>query len=647
MSDEKAEQIISEESGDLEGEGNDSGGKTSGKRLWLLSLTALGVVYGDIGTSPLYAFRFAFGKNLIQPTADNVLGVLSLIFWSLTIVISLKYLIYVMQADNDGEGGILALMALLVPSGKPRRQRWLLVVLGAFGAALLYGDGMITPAISVLSAIEGLDVATHTFHPYIVSITVMILVLLFLFQRRGTIGVGAVFGPVMLVWFSTIALLGILSIIKHPDVVRALNPLHAFLFFMNNGWTGFLVLGAVFLVVTGGEALYADMGHFGRHPIRLAWFSVVLPGLLLNYFGQGAELLGDPQKVTQPFYLLAPKWGLYPLVLLSTAATIIASQAVISGAFSLTRQAALLGEFPRLSIVQTSAEKIGQIYIPSINWILMFATIGLVITFRKSDNLAAAYGVAVTTTMVITTLLAYVLTRERWQWTLPSALLVTAGFLVVDLSFFGANIIKVDQGGWFPLLVGGIVFTLMSTWRHGREILEARIGDDVESVEDFLKKIAEDPPVRVPGTAIFLTGRRQGTPPMLQHHLEHNKVLHERIILLTVVVEDVPHIWPAKRLEIEDLDHGFYRINVHYGFMQNPNVPEALRLSKRFELELDPYAVTYYVGRRTLIPTDDMPGMALWREKLFAFMSRNAASTTTFYQLPTDRVIELGIRVEI
>jgi len=647
MAEDKAEQVISEETGHLEGENDGLREEPTGSRLWLLSLAALGVVYGDIGTSPLYAFRFAFGEKLVQPSPENILGVLSLIFWSLMIVISVKYLLYVMQADNDGEGGILALMALLVPSGKPRKERWILMTLGVFGAALLYGDGMITPAISVLSAVEGLEIATDVLHPYIVPITAVILVFLFVFQKRGTVIVGAVFGPIMLIWFVTLAVLGVVNIFKEPGVISALNPLHGFSFFMRTGWVGFLVLGAVFLVVTGGEALYADMGHFGKRPIRLAWFSVVLPGLLLNYFGQGAELLENPNSVVQPFYLLAPKWALYPLIVLATAATIIASQAVISGAFSLTRQAALLGQFPRLSIVQTSAKKIGQIYIPSVNWVLMLATIGLVVSFRKSENLASAYGVAVTTTMVITTLLAFVLTRERWNWSTPLAFAVTTGFLVVDLSFFGANMIKVEDGGWFPLLVGGLVFTLMSTWRTGRAILGEKLQGDVDALNGFLRGISEDPPIRVPGTAVFMTGRREGTPPMLQHHLEHNKVLHERVILLTVVIEDVPHIWSSKRLEIDELDRGFYRIKVHFGFMQDPNVPEALRLSKRFDLDLDPYSVTYYVGRRTLIPTDERPGMALWREKLFAFMSRNAASTTTFYELPTERVIELGIRVEI
>ena len=647
MAEDKAEQVISEDTGHMDGDNGESHKEAKGSRLWLLSLAALGVVYGDIGTSPLYAFRFAFKEEAVQPSPDNILGILSLIFWSLMIVISIKYLIYVMQADNEGEGGILALMALLVPSGKPRSERWILMILGVFGAALLYGDGMITPAISVLSAVEGLEVATHVLHPYIVPFTVVILLFLFVFQKKGTQIVGSVFGPVMLVWFTTLALLGINSIVRAPEVIFAVNPLHGVSFFLRNGWAGFLVLGAVFLVVTGGEALYADMGHFGKRPIRLAWFCVVLPGLLLNYFGQGAELLANPHNVVQPFYLMAPHWGLYPLIILATAATIIASQAVISGAFSLTRQAALLGEFPRMSIVQTSSKKIGQIYIPSVNWVLMIAAIGLVVGFGKSEKLASAYGVAVTTTMVITTLIAYVLTRERWGWSMSLAFAVTAGFLIVDLSFFGANIIKVEEGGWFPLLVGGIVFTLMSTWRTGRAILEERLEGDVDELNSFIQGILDDPPVRVSGTAIFMTGPRRGTPPMLQHHLEHNKVLHERVILLTVVIEDVPHIWSSKRLEIEDLGQGFYRIVVHFGFMQDPNVPEALRLSKRLEMDLDPYAVTYYVGRRTLIPTDEQPGMMLWRDRLFAFMSRNAASTTTFYELPTDRVVELGIRVEI
>lgn len=440
---EEQEQVISEQPDKLEGGEAAGHAETSGKRLWALALTALGVVYGDIGTSPLYAFRFAFyGESRIGPTADNILGVLSLIFWSLTIVISIKYIIYVMRADNEGEGGILALMALLVPAAE-RHQRSIIVSLGVFGAALLYGDGMITPAISVLSAVQGLEIATPFFKPYIIAITVVILVLLFLFQQRGTRGVGSVFGPVMLVWFSTIGLLGISWIIRRPRVLTAINPFHGLDFFVNNGWSGFLVLGAIFLVVTGGEALYADMGHFGRRPIRMAWFFLVFPALLLNYFGQGALLLTGIPKNVHPFYHLAPQWALYPLVLLATAATIIASQAVISGAFSLTRQAALLGEFPRIKIIQTSQMEIGQIYIPLVNWILMIATIGLVAAFRKSENLASAYGVAVTTTMVITTLLAYVMTREKWGWSLFFAILVSAALLTVDLSFFIANMFKV------------------------------------------------------------------------------------------------------------------------------------------------------------------------------------------------------------
>jgi len=640
------EQIISEQPDSLEGEPSKKE-EASGKKLLLLGLTALGIVYGDIGTSPLYAFRFAFSESSkITRSPENILGILSLIFWALTIVISVKYLIYVMQADNEGEGGILALMALLVPSEK-RKKRWFIVALGVFGAALLYGDGMITPAISVLSAIEGLQVATTTFDHYIVPITVVILIVLFLLQKRGTQGVGSIFGPVMLVWFTSIAALGIGGIVRAPQVLRALNPWHALDFFFRNGWVGFLVLGAVFLVVTGGEALYADMGHFGSRPIRTAWFSLVFPSLLLNYFGQGALLLSSSHRIAQPFYALAPHWALYPLVILATFATIIASQAVISGAFSLTRQAALLGEFPRIRIVQTSSTEIGQIYIPVVNWILMIATIGLVVSFRKSDNLAAAYGVAVTTTMVITTMLAFILTREKWGWNLAASLSVTIGFLIIDLAFFIANMTKVAQGGWFPLLVGGAVFTLMSTWRRGRQILAEHKPDDSLPLDEFLKELNDDLPVRVNGTAIFLTGHTTGTPPLLRYHLEHNQALHERVLLVTVIIKDVPKVWPTQRLEIDEMEQGFYRVKISYGFMENPDVPKALSASNQFHFDEDSNIITYYIGRQILVVREEERHMARWREELFAFLSRNSALTTTFYELPTNQVVELGIHVRI
>lgn len=650
MPESQTEQMISEQpEGPAEAIGAPHEEKT-GSKLWLAGLTALGVVYGDIGTSPLYALRECFrGEHPIPATHANVLGVLSLIFWALIIVISIKYLVYVMKADNRGEGGILALMALLDPWGatSKRRERKLLLLLGVFGAALLYGDGMITPAISVLSAVEGLKVATPVFEPYIIPVTIVILIFLFALQRRGTAGIGKLFGPVMLVWFGTLIVLGVTEIVKNPHVLASVNPYHGVRFFLDNRFRGFEVLGAVFLVVTGGEALYSDMGHFGGRPIRLAWFSMVLPSLLLNYMGQGALLLNNAGEITQPFYHLAPRWALYPLVALATIATVIASQAVISGAFSLTRQAVLLGELPRIRIVQTSSEEIGQIYIPGVNWVLMLATVALVLGFRTSSNLAAAYGVAVTTTMVITTLLAFTVTRELWHWRLSTSLLVTGALLVVDVSFFGANMLKIIDGGWFPLLIGALVYTLMSTWRRGRAILGKRLASITTPFTDFMERIKENPPLRVPGTAVFMATRSSGTPPMLLHHLKHNQALHEQVILLTVVTEEVPVVRISERVEVEKLEMGFFRVIVHYGFLDNPNVPSALRLCKRFGLEVDPHGVTYYVGRHTPIPVGEGQGMTLWREKLFAYMSRNAALPITFYRIPAENVIELGLQVEL
>jgi len=644
------EQVISEQPGRLEDDQAESAhAEPGGLKLLFVSLTALGVVYGDIGTSPLYALRACFlGEKPVPVTETNILGVLSLILWSLLIVISVKYMLYVMRADNRGEGGILALMALVVPPHQVQRhRRWLLVAIGIFGAALLYGDGMITPAISVLSAIEGLRLATPALVPYQVPITVLILILLFLFQQRGTAGVGSVFGPIMLVWFAILAGLGLFSLLQGADVLRAVNPIYAGYFFLHNGWRGFLVMGAVFLVVTGGEALYADLGHFGRRPIQLGWFGLVLPALLLNYFGQGALLLDDPASLSNPFYLLAPRWALYPMVVLATLATIIASQAVISGAFSLTRQAVLLGFLPRLSLLQTSHEEIGQIYIPVVNWVLMAATIALVLGFRSSNNLTGAYGVAIATTMVITTILAYALARERWGWSLATASLVTAGFLVIDLPFFGANILKIGAGGWVPLLVGGIVFVLMTTWRRGRTALKQRFKADRVPLARILSQIAAEPPARVPGTAVFMTGRMEGAPTILTHHLKHNQALHEQVILVTVVIEDVPRVSASDRLEITGFEQGFWRVVMHFGFMQNPNVPRTLRLGQRLGLEVDLEEITYYVGRQTLLPSAEGADMAVWRKKLFAFLARNAAQPITFYNLPPESVFEVGIRVEL
>jgi KUP system potassium uptake protein len=619
-----------------------------GRALGLLGLSALGVVYGDIGTSPLYALRECFhGIVPLAVTRANVLGVLSLIFWSLILVVTVKYLVYVLRADNNGEGGILALMALLDPwRERIRDDRRVVIALGVFGAALLYGDGMITPAISVLSAVEGLEVAAPILDRAVIPLTIVVLILLFAIQRRGTERVGRVFGPIMLLWFAVLAVLGIGGIVRHPAVLAAVDPLHAVRFFALNGRTGFLVLGAVFLVVTGGEALYADVGHFGTRPIRLAWFTVVLPGLLLNYFGQGALILARPAEALHPFYHLAPAWATYPLVGLATVATVIASQAIISGAFSLTRQAVQLGESPRLTIEQTSADEIGQIYIPAVNWALMLATIALVLGFRTSSRLAAAYGVAVVTTMVITTLLAYNVARERWGWSRLTAGLVTAGFLAIDLAFFAANLDKIPDGGWFPLVAAAGVFILMSTWKRGKRLLAERLKAAERPLEDLLDEIAAHPPVRVEGTAVFMTGRREGTPPMLLHHLEHNKVLHETAVLLTVTTEEVPRVPPSERLEVEELSGGFWRVLVHYGFMESPDLPRALRGSGRLGLELDLDETTFYLGRETLLPTPDF-GMAVWRERLFAFMARNAARATAFFRIPPERVVELGMQVEI
>jgi KUP system potassium uptake protein len=619
-----------------------------GRYLAILSLTALGIVYGDIGTSPLYAMRECFhGPHAIEATPANVFGVISLIFWALVLIISVKYCVFVLRADNRGEGGILALTALATPiKVVSRSEKWVLVVLGIFGAALLYGDGIITPAISVLGAIEGLNVATPLFAPYVVPMTVVIIIGLFMIQSRGTAKVGRLFGPVMLVWFFVIAALGVSQIIRHPSVVGAFNPAHGFDFFLRNGWHGFLVLGTVFLVVTGGEALYADMGHFGKRPIRIVWYAVVLPALLLNYLGQGALLIENPAAAENPFYRLAPGWALYPLIAMATCAAIIASQALISGAYSLTMQAIQLGFMPRLKIEHTSSTEMGQIYIPALNWALMLGCIAIVVGFGSSSNLAAAYGVAVTGTMVITTILLGVVAREKWGWSLPLALASTGFFLVIDLAFFGANVIKIPAGGWFPLVVGGLIFLLMTTWKKGRRILAERLLARAHPVEDFLREVGANPPVRVPGTAVFMNGTATGTPPALIHNLEHNKVLHERVVLLTVKTRQVPHVEPEGRVEVESLGHEFYRLIINYGFMEDPDIPSVLGGMESPGLAFDPAETTFFLGRETVIASKH-PGMMLWREKLFALMSRNASSATAYFCLPPDRVVEMGSQIEI
>jgi len=615
-------------------------------RLPFLILAALGVVYGDIGTSPLYALRECFsGVNAIPVIPDNVIGVLSMILWSLIVTVTIKYLLFVMRADNQGEGGILALVAL-IRSKAGEAAHASLIAVGLFGAALLYGDGVITPAISVLSAVEGLAVATRVFEPFIVAITVVILVALFVVQSRGTAGIGSVFGPVMVVWFLTLASLGLLHISDNPVVLTAINPEHALEFLYVHRVTAFITLGAVFLSVTGAEALYADMGHFGRKPIRIAWFTLVVPSLMLNYLGQGALLISHPEAREFPFYRLAPDWGLYPLVLLSTFATVIASQAVISGAFSLTQQAMQLGYSPRFDIHHTSAQEKGQVYIPEVNWLLMLVTVGLVLWFRTSTNLAGAYGMAVTTTMVITTMLAYVVARERWGWSTWWAGLVTGAFLLTDLAFFGANVIKIEHGGWFPLLLAAAVYGVMTTWHTGRRVVTRRLAETEVPLSAFFDTVELKPPHRISGTGIFMTARPEGAPPILVHHLTHNKVLHEQVVLLTVSIGDVPTVDSDRSIEIEPLENGFTRVVARFGYMEQPDVPAALERARERGLRIDPADTTYYLAHLTLFVNSRL-GMGAWRDKLFIFLSKNARRATNFFLIPPDRVVEIGIQLEI
>jgi KUP system potassium uptake protein len=623
--------------------------------LLALAVTAIGVVYGDIGTSPLYAIRECFhGLHSVPPTHDNVLGVLSLIIYALLIVVSVKYTMVVMRADNQGEGGILALTALVPTasgSGSAAAHsevtRPILIGLGIFGAALLYGDGMITPAISVLGAVEGLEVAAPSLSSYVVPLAVAILVCLFLFQRFGTHRVGGLFGPVMIMWFITISLLGLVWVVRAPAVFEAFNPAYAVAFFRANGLVGFTVLGTVFLVVTGGEALYADMGHFGKRPIRYAWFAFVLPALLMNYFGQGALLLQNPAAAEQPFFMLAPGWGQLPLLVIATIAASIASQALISGAFSLTRQAIQLGYAPRFDVQHTSSHEAGQVYVPQVNWALAVCTILIVIGFRSSGSLAAAYGIAVTMTMVITTILLHVVATERWKWPSWMALFLTSIFLFVDLAFFGANLVKVEHGGWLPLIVGATIFTLMTTWKTGRRIVADRMRAHTKPLDAFIGFIMKTPPIRVPGTAVFMTAQLRGTPPALVHNLQCNKILHERVIVLTVTTAQMPYVkGPGRVAAIEALGHGIYYVHFQYGFMDDPNVPETLLSLQQGVLDVDPSELTYFLGRETLLVTQ-RPGMAMWREKLFVLMTKNALRATAYFRLPVDRVVELGVQVEI
>jgi KUP system potassium uptake protein len=613
-----------------------------------LSLTALGVVFGDIGTSPLYAIQVCFGKqSALSANVANIFGVLSLVFWSLILIISIKYLIYVMNADNHGEGGIMVLMSLVHPGERRKTPaRVVLVALGLFGAALLYGDGAITPAISVLSAVEGLSVATNFFKPYILAITVVILILLFSFQRQGTKVVGLLFGPVMLVWFGTLTTLGVASILRRPEILKAANPAYAIDFFVANGWGGFLVLGFVFLVVTGGEALYADMGHFGKFPIRTAWFAIVLPALLVNYFGQGALLLREPQYVTNPFYFLMPSWGLYPLVILATMATVIASQAVISGAFSLTRQAIQLGFLPLMKIDHTSEEEIGQIYLGTVNWTLMVLTIALVIGFKHSNNLASAYGVAVSTTMVITTILIGMVAHELWGWPKPLVVLISGLLLIPDLSFCAANMIKVTEGGWVPLVAAIIIFILMSTWREGKEHVSTDFIASRVPVEDFLKDLEQHQTPRVNGTAVFLTGNTEGVPPALLFQLEHNKVVHDQVLFLTIITDDVPRVWKWQEVEIKELGQNFFRVIAHHGFMEPLIMSQIFQGLNAKGLKIDIKETSFFLARENVVPVKEL-GLPLWRAKIFNFMTRNAMPITSSLEIPYDRIIELGIFVKV
>ncbi len=611
-----------------------------------LALGALGVVFGDIGTSPLYTMKEIFSGHNLALSQDNVLGILSLVFWELILVVSVKYVTIMMRADNKGEGGILALLSLVQGQAPLHsRSRWFLMSLGFLGASFFFGDSLITPAISVLSAVEGLEIGAPALEALTVPLALGILVGLFVIQRRGTTTLGKLFGPVMLAWFGILGVLGLLSVLQHPQVLAALSPDYGVHFFATHGLAGFLILGSVVLAITGAEALYADMGHFGRQPIQLVWFFYVLPALLLNYFGQGALLLANPGALRNPFYLLAPQWMLYPLVGLATAATVIASQAVISGAFSVTRQVIQMGYAPRLKIHHTSAREAGQIYVPFVNWVLMLGVALLVLGFRNSGNLAAAYGIAVTGTFTISTVLMFMVMRVRWDLGLGLTLAGLLFFITIDLAFFGANAVKIPDGGWFPLAVALLIFTLLVTWKRGREIVLRRLHETAQPLAPFVKSLLENPPLRVSGTAVFLTADAGVVPSALVHNLKHNKVLHERVVILNVRYAEVPYTRVDSRLQLEKLDEGFYRVVVRYGFMDDIDLPRDLAecpCGVRFDL-MD---TTFFFSREHVIPTRG-EGMMLWREHLFATMARNAASPMTFFRLPANRVVELGSQIEI
>ena len=612
-----------------------------------LTVAALGVVFGDIGTSPVYTFRECFRPGVgLAPTEDNLLGVLSLIAWALVLVVAVKYVLLIMRADNRGEGGIFALLALALGGVGEERAAWLLAMIGLAGAALFYGDSMITPAISVLSAAEGMKVATPLLARFVLPLTVVILIALFVVQKRGTEGVGRLFGPVMIVWFAVIGLDGLAHIVTYPRVLFALSPSYAAHIFLLHPLGGFIVLGAVALAITGGEALYADMGHFGRWPIRFAWFAIVLPALILNYFGQGALILGDKEALANPFFHAVPQPLVLPLVVLTTAATVIASQSVISGAFSLTHQAIQLGLMPQLDVRQTSSEIRGQIYIPQVNWLLLIAVLGLVIEFQSSDALAAAYGFAVTGTMTITTLLAGIVTRRVWHWPWPLAIAVLAPLMAVDLALFSSNTLKIPSGGWFPLAIGVVVFALMSTWRAGRRLVLARLSASSVPVSVFLAEGCQAAQARVSGVAVYLTTHTADVPLTLLNNLRHNKVLHRTVLFLGVITENIPRVAPADRLRTHDLGDGFWQIETHFGFAETPDVPAALSRLELAGEKIDTAEVSYFVGRANVISAP-RPGLARWREHLYAGLARIATRPTEFFRIPAGRVIEIGADVEI
>jgi KUP system potassium uptake protein len=615
-----------------------------------LTVAALGIVYGDIGTSPLYAVKETFSPaHGIALNVGNVLGGLSAIFWVLMIVVSLKYVVLVMRADNRGEGGTMALIALATAAVKKRPQwRFFILTVGLFGASLFFGEAVLTPAISVVSAVEGLEVGTSAFKPWVLPITAAVLIALFMFQRQGTAVVGAFFGPVCMLWFLAIGAVGVWQISQNPVVLEALDPRHAFRFLTGHGFASFVVMGAVLLAFTGAEALYADMGHFGKWPIRVAWFGLVLPALVLNYFGQGALLIANPKAVENPFYLAFPGWALYPMVGLATAATIIASQATITGAYSLTRQAIQLGFLPRMNIIQTSARQYGQIYIPAINWLLLGLVLAAVLGFGSSTQLASAYGVAVTGTMTVTTILTFFVIRFGWGYPLWLCIFATGFFFVIDVTFFSSALLKILEGGWFPLLLGIAMFTVMTTWRRGREVMFDRLTESTVPLQPFLKSLFAEPPQRVPGTAVFLTATPEATPHALLHNLNHNKVLHERVVFLTVEIRDVPWVSFDERVTCERLGHGCWRVSVRYGFMNRPDVMRALEVCGALGLEFDFMQTSFFLSRQQVVPA---PGgilkMARWRERMFSAMARNAGNITDYFNIPTNRVIELGTRVEI